>query len=437
MVSATQWIEQGACGTELTADLYRFGSWELDLARRRVMRRGEVVALRRKVFEVLAYFVRHPGRLVTREELLAAVWPGVSVCDTTLATTIHEVRSRLAKVGDHDAWLRTAHGHGYIFEAQVECLPSDSASAASARKSHSLPGQGFVGREKLIAEIEAGLGRACRGFGHAFFVVGGVGAGKSSVLLEVAGRADDCGFAVHSTRCLEDRGAPPAWPWAQLLRSLLGACPDGRRLALETRFPEALEILPEHAAHGRRGPRSERSSASWFRRFDALAAVLYERACERPVLLVLDDLQHVDTATVQLLRHVSLNLSSAPVVVLGALRADDLPADHALEAIFSELHGIGRVIPLGPLELSEVGELAAAVAGQAPKLEVTLALQAHTGGNPFLVVEIARALAAAGMLDDAEAVKRAVPRATHRLGARLAPLDLAGVRLPEGEGCSR
>lgn len=418
----------------MTGPAYRFGTWELDLSRRRLLRGGAEVALRPKAFDVLAHLVQRHGRLVGRQELLAAVWPDVSVCDTTLATTIHEVRATLLGNADRGIRLRTAHGRGYLLEAEIQYVPyaSEPAPSSVTTAPHH---PGFVGRRALVAEIGAAFDDAGRGFGHAFLLVGEAGIGKSSTLLEVAHRSRARGLSVHTARCLAGDATPPAWPWADLLRSVLASCPNDRRRALERRYAGALELVPELAprpASDRRRPDPQRSAAERFLRFDALVALLHERSREQVQVLLLDDLQCADATTVQLLRHVILTLTGVPLVVLGALREEELAPDHPLEALLAELHGVGRVVALEGLEPGEIGELAAALSGQEAKIDVVQALHAHTAGNPLYATEVVRALAARHGLDDATAVEDAIPHALLRLErARLARLGPHMLRVLE------
>jgi DNA-binding winged helix-turn-helix (wHTH) protein len=108
---------------------YRFGAFHLDLDRAVLRHAGRDLPLRRKAFLVLAYLVRHHDRLVSREELRAAAWPDVHVSDTTLATTVHELRRALAECDPAANAFRTVHGRGYRF-----ALPVEFVGAARERK---------------------------------------------------------------------------------------------------------------------------------------------------------------------------------------------------------------------------------------------------------------------------------------------------------------
>src|ERR1700735_1318521 len=102
-------------------DLYRFDEFELDPSRRTFVRGGTPVLISPKAFEVLAYLVSTPGRVVTKEELLRAVWPDSFVEESNLAQHISSLRKALA---DRSNYIVTLPGRGYQFTAKVQTRAS-------------------------------------------------------------------------------------------------------------------------------------------------------------------------------------------------------------------------------------------------------------------------------------------------------------------------
>ena len=100
---------------------YRFGEYQLDLEGGFLRRGGEEVALRAKAFEVLTYLVERRGRLVTKTELIEAVWRDAAVTDNSLAQCLLEIRRAL----DDDAQqlIRTVPRRGYLFVAPATTPP--------------------------------------------------------------------------------------------------------------------------------------------------------------------------------------------------------------------------------------------------------------------------------------------------------------------------
>ena len=95
----------------------RFDRYVLDLERGCILAGNEEIAIRPKTFEFLRYLVSNPGRLVSKDELLAAVWPNVIVSEDSLVQCVTELRRALQ---DHDQHLiKTVQRRGYRFEAAV------------------------------------------------------------------------------------------------------------------------------------------------------------------------------------------------------------------------------------------------------------------------------------------------------------------------------
>lgn len=100
-----------------TKGLYRFGEFELDCGKRTVTRAGERVALSPKAFEVLVCLVANPGRIISKDELMKAVWPDSFVEEGNLAQHISGLRKAM---GDRADLIVTVPGRGYQFAAPVE-----------------------------------------------------------------------------------------------------------------------------------------------------------------------------------------------------------------------------------------------------------------------------------------------------------------------------
>jgi DNA-binding winged helix-turn-helix (wHTH) protein/Tol biopolymer transport system component len=97
--------------------LYRFDEFELNPARRTFTRNGLPVPISPRAFDVLAYLISNAGRVVTKDELLKAVWPESFVEESNLAQHIFALRKALA---DRSGCIVTIPGRGYQFTAQVE-----------------------------------------------------------------------------------------------------------------------------------------------------------------------------------------------------------------------------------------------------------------------------------------------------------------------------
>ena len=103
----------------METNLYRFEDYCLD-ARRAELRRGDVqVHLEPQVFDVLLYLVRHRDRVVSKEELLTAVWAGRVVSESTLSSRLTAVRHAVGDSGERQRVIRTVHRKGFRFVGTV------------------------------------------------------------------------------------------------------------------------------------------------------------------------------------------------------------------------------------------------------------------------------------------------------------------------------
>jgi DNA-binding winged helix-turn-helix (wHTH) protein len=96
-----------------------FGPFRLDRMNRRLHRGLSVVPLRPKAFAVLEHLVTRAGRLVTKDQLLAAVWPNTAVTDTVLKVCVREIRDVLGDDPAAPRFVETAHRLGYRFVGQT------------------------------------------------------------------------------------------------------------------------------------------------------------------------------------------------------------------------------------------------------------------------------------------------------------------------------
>ena len=104
--------------------VFRFGDFVLDGSQRRLLRSGEDVYLPPKTFELLLHLLQNRGRVLTKDELLEAVWPDVNVVENTLAQRIREIREALGD-GTHGArFIKTVPRVGYQFIAELDDEPA-------------------------------------------------------------------------------------------------------------------------------------------------------------------------------------------------------------------------------------------------------------------------------------------------------------------------
>src|SRR5262249_40101526 len=104
-----------------------FEPFRLDVPNAQLWCGQELIRLTNKALAVLCYLAEHSGQLVTKEELFAAVWPGVVVSDSALVACIGELRRALGDARRAPQFIETVHGRGYRFLPSIATQPVASA----------------------------------------------------------------------------------------------------------------------------------------------------------------------------------------------------------------------------------------------------------------------------------------------------------------------
>ena len=277
------------------------------------------------------------------------------------------------------------------------------------------PAGRLLGRELALAAAGSVLGDALSGSGQFLMISGEAGIGKTAMLAALVERAGPVPLVLRGF-CWEGDGAPSYWPWSQVLRaSGLPAAELGEAAWLVQPAPGSAEPMSAAAA-----------ADAQFRLFEAVSRCLTGLAAHQPVLVVLDDLHWADDPSLRLLRFLARALATQAVLLLGAYR--DTEASLELR----ELAGTAQQLTLhglGPAEVEAMArELAEAMAVPGPSSQVASELWQRSGGNPFLVRELTRLVAAQGSWHEPTQLPASV---TETLRRRLARLSTGCVRLLE------
>src|SRR5688500_690685 len=111
---------------------YVFADCELDCERRELRRNGTAVHIEPQVFDVLVQLVRKRDRVVSRDELLQAVWNGRIVSEDALTSRIAAARRAVGDTGEDQKLIRTVQRRGFRFVGDVRERPIDLGTAATA-----------------------------------------------------------------------------------------------------------------------------------------------------------------------------------------------------------------------------------------------------------------------------------------------------------------
>ena len=135
---------------------YIFSPFRLDPTNACLWRDRTRIALRPTPFAILQYFIEHPGQLVTKEELLRAVWAGTQVSATVLKGYIQQIRKALGDSARAPRFIETVQRRGYRFIAPLTIaqFPSRLDSPGQQPPSFTPQSATIVGREKELVQLQ-------------------------------------------------------------------------------------------------------------------------------------------------------------------------------------------------------------------------------------------------------------------------------------------
>jgi TolB-like protein/DNA-binding winged helix-turn-helix (wHTH) protein/Tfp pilus assembly protein PilF len=113
--------------------LYEFGPFRLDPSQRLLLRQGKTISLTPKAFETLVMLVENHGRLLSKDELMKRLWPGIFVEEANLAQNISAIRRALNGQSGGEQYIETVPKGGYRFTGPVHRVSSEPESASETR----------------------------------------------------------------------------------------------------------------------------------------------------------------------------------------------------------------------------------------------------------------------------------------------------------------
>ncbi len=374
-----------------------FGPYRLDAGTESVWRGSEEIRLRPKTFAVLRYLVDRPARLVTKEELLEAIWPEVTVGEAALAVCVGEIRKALGDEARTPLFVETVHRRGYRFVGRARAGAGHAAPAAASA---------IVGRDEALRRLREWRDRAVRGGRHVGFVTGPPGIGKTALVDEFLATLPAGEFWSARGQCLDQYGAGE--PYLPMLEALtrLARSPDGDRIValLGRHAPTWLAQMPGLVTEDELSRLQARLVATTrARMLREMAEALESLAMERPVVIVIEDLHWSDPSTLDLIAAVARRREPARLLLIGTYRpVDAIARGHSLRTVTQELalHGVSDELPLA---LLDAGDLARYLGGRFDReIGARLApiLHRRTDGLPLFVVNVVDALVRDGLLID-------------------------------------
>jgi DNA-binding CsgD family transcriptional regulator/tetratricopeptide (TPR) repeat protein len=249
----------------------------------------------------------------------------------------------------------------------------------------------FVGRDAELAALTAALDAAVAGEPTVVLLGGEAGVGKTRLVEEAAGRANDAGARVLAGSCIEMGGEGlPFGPLAHVFRSLMrDTSPEELDAFVGPARSELARVLPDLDPDSApsAAPLGEGGTA---RLLELVVGVIERLAADRPLMFVIEDLHWADRSTLDLVALLVRALHADRVLVVASFRTDELHRSHPLRPLVTGWERVRAVqrIELGRLGRAEVAQQLEAILGAPPSPRLVDQVHERSEGNAFLVEEI-------------------------------------------------
>ena len=371
----------------------QFESFRLDTSNECLWQNRLQINLPPKPFAVLRYLVENPGRLISHDELLDALWPETYVQPQVLRTYMLDLRKILGDDPASPRFIQTLPKRGYCFVAQVKDAGVLDAATSSTTTAQPVIQDGVVGREQELARLKLLAQALAGGHRQIVFIAGATGIGKTA-LVEAACRqtVDMLSATVACSQCVDGLSKKEdCYAVMEILRQLCASAVG------ETATQVLASMAPAWLAALRREPDQSNldARAAQPKTPGDLCRALEELAKEKALVLVFEDLHWANESTLELVSALARRRTPAKLMLLATCCSHYGVAEHPLRALKQDLvmHRQCTELALAPLAKTAVRQLLSRELGQEalpPGLD-TFVYQ-HSEGNPLFVLALLRHL---------------------------------------------
>jgi predicted ATPase len=344
---------------------------------------------------VLRYLVDNPGRLITHDELLDALWPDTYVQPQVLRTYVLDLRRILGDDPAQPLFIQTLPKRGYCFVASVTEEAESHAASAPRVPIAPLPAPRIVGRELELADLEAHVERVAAGQRRLVFITGEAGIGKTALVDAFCQRVN-ASACIAQGQCVEGLG--PREEYYPITDALCHLCSSSSgekvRAALSA-------LAPAWSCPPRREPATSDHHPTRERMPSDLCAALEELAFQEPLILIIEDVHWADAPTLHLLSALARRRGPAKLMIVATYRPHDAATLAPLKSVKQDLlmRRLCVELPLPPLSGVAVSQLISRELKQEVlPLGLATFVHRHSEGNPLFAIAILEHLIAQGFL---------------------------------------
>jgi len=238
---------------------------------------------------------------------------------------------------------------------------------------------GLLGREREQAELDAAMSLALDGIPQVVVLAGDAGLGKTTLVADLARRAEGLGFAVAVGHCLDIEADISFAPVVEAIRTLVEGLEGAESRPLARRMSSVLNPATP-------------TIVEQTKLLEDLRLTVLEAAASGPVLLAIEDLHWADSSTRDFAVALSRTARARLLLVL-TVRSDDLHRRHPARKSLAEISRVpgGRRVELGPLERNGIAGIVARVTGAPADPTVVRMTLERSEGNPLYAEELCAA----------------------------------------------
>jgi DNA-binding winged helix-turn-helix (wHTH) protein len=344
--------------------IYEFDSFRLEMAKQLLWDGETPVNLPPKIYRLLLFFLQHAGQLISREELFNAVWDGRIVDDSALRLAVNSLRNILQDDRKTPRFISTVSRRGYRFLADVAVnRPHDNVIPLRYQPKIE-PSSAWIERPSELGLLQKAFRQAAGKERCLFFLSGERGAGKTTLIDMFLSRIISPELAALRTRGVQLHEAVE--PFLPLLEALERRCrePSGKALIerLEQSAPTWLFQMSNLLSDDKLAAIIPKVSQNNTRRMLREAAEFFENlSTGSTFILIIDNAQWVDQATLDLIALLAFRRSEAKLLIIVSYRlCENSAAAQRIEKLREELHHRGLcqelfLQRLAQVELPEAG----------------------------------------------------------------------------------